>query len=179
MHINPQGKVALINGATDTKISNPTNTVKRSKQTAISKAFDAINIIESEAKNFSGSVVKKAELNIDGDAGQYVYDLELTTTSPTIGHWNIKINAENGQNTAKQSLIETAATAGLGLGITGSYKTININSVTGAYTLEDLTHTGRLETYQYNSSTGHGTIVSDTDKTFNAANQKAAVVPHY
>lgn len=179
VHVNPQGKVVLINGETDAKVSNPTNTVKLSKQTAISKAFEAINIKESEAKNFSGPVVKKAELNIDGDAGQYVYDIELVTTSPSIGHWNIKINAENGQITAKQNLIETAATTGLGLGVIGSYKTININSVTGAYTLENLTHTGRLETYQYNSSTGQGTIVSDTDKTFNATNQRAAVDAHY
>ncbi|TDM39883.1 peptidase M4 family protein [Macrococcoides goetzii] len=179
MHINPQGKVVLINGETDAKISNPTNIVKLSKQAAISKAFEAINIKESEAKNFSGAVVKKAELNIDGDAGQYVYDIELITTSPSIGHWNIKINAENGQITAKQNLIETAATTGLGLGVIGSYKTININSATGGYTLEDFTHTGRLETYQYNSSTGQGTIVSDTDKTFNATNQRAAVDSHY
>lgn len=178
VHVNPKGKVVMINGATDAKDQIPSNKIQLSKEQALTKAFDAINMKQSDAKNFPGEVVKQNTLNIDSDKMLYVYDIELITTFPTIGHWNIKVNAQDGTIVAKDNEIKKTATTGLGLGVTGSYKSININSGT-TYTLEDLTHAGQLTTYQYNTATGVGTIVSDTDKTFNATNQKAPVDAHY
>ncbi len=178
VHVDPQGKVVLINGETDTNVQEPTNKIQISKDQAITYAFNAISIKQDQAKNFPGEVVKQINLNIDGDKNAYVYDVELITTFPSVSHWKIKINAQDGSIVSQQNLISAAATTGLGLGVNGSYKTLNINSGT-TYTLEDLTHTGSLTTYQYNTTTGQGIIVSDSDKTFNATNQKAAVDAHY
>lgn len=179
VHVNPQGKVVLINGETDAEIKEPTNTVTLSKQEALNYAFSAINTTQAQATNIRSDVVKQNDLNIDASTNKFVYDIELITTTPSIGHWNIKVDAETGAIIEKTSLIDTAATTGLGLGVIGSYKTININSEPSGYSLTDLTHTGMLATYRFDAATGNGNLVTDPDKTFNATNQKPAVDAHY
>lgn len=83
------------------------------------------------------------------------------------------------QLSKKTSLIETAGTTGLVLGVIVSYKVVNINSETAGFSLTALTHTGVLATYKFNSATRQGNLVTDTDKTSNATSQKAVVDAHY
>lgn len=179
VHVNPQGKVVLINGETDAEVKEPINTVKLSKQDALNTVFSALKTNQSEVKNIGGEVLKQNDLNIDGKTNKIVYDIEIITTSPMISHWNFKIDADNGKIIEQNNLIDNAATTGTGLGVVGSYKTININSETSGYSLTDVTHTGILATYQYDAATGQGKLVTDTDKIFNSANQKAAVDANY
>lgn len=179
VHVNPQGKVVLINGETDVDLPSPINAVTLTKQNALNKAFAAINTTEAQASNLGSNVVKRNELNIDSDTNKFVYDIELITTTPSIGHWNIKVDAATGAIIDHISLVDNVATTGTGVGVLGSFKSININSEASGYSLTDLTRTGAISTYRFNTATSQGDLVIDTDKTFNSDTQRAAVDAHY
>ncbi|MGV2928941.1 M4 family metallopeptidase [Macrococcus capreoli] len=179
VHVNKAGEVVLINGDTNKAVTTPTNSVTISKDTAIDNAFTAIHTTKEEAKNETGEVVKSIDLSIDDKKKLYVYNVELITTAPKIGNYVVTINAQNGNIMNVEDKMKRVATTGLGLGVIGSYKTINITNEATSYYLSDATRKGEIATYAYNPTTKVADLVSDTDKTFNAANQKAAVDAHY
>ncbi|WP_414054776.1 M4 family metallopeptidase [Macrococcus equi] len=179
VHTDAKGKVVLINGDTNTALPAPVNTVSLSKAQAIDNAFTAIHTTQAEAKNMTGDVVKSAELTIDTKKNIYIYNVELITTTPAINNVVVSINAENGHIENVTNKMENIATTGLGLGVVGSYKSINITNENNAYLLVDTTHTGQISTYAFNNTTKMADIITDTDKTFNAADQRAAVDAHY
>ena len=98
------------------------------------------------------------------EKNKYVYNIEIITTSPKISHWNVKIDAETGQVVDKLNMIKEAATTGTGKGVLGDTKQININSVSGGYTLQDLTQQGTLSAYNYDANTGQAYLMQDKDK---------------
>ncbi|WP_414050635.1 M4 family metallopeptidase [Macrococcus animalis] len=179
VHTNNQGEVVLVNGDTNANAVAPQNDIKITKEDAISNAYKALNINPKEADNMGQDVVKKAVSEIDGDKNKLVYSIELITVAPEIGHWLVKVDAENGDIVKKESLIHEAATTGTGTGVLGDNKTININSISGGYSLEDLTHRGKIAAYNYNNNTGTSALITDTDKNFTNTNQKAGVDANY
>ncbi len=50
VHVNPQRKIIMINGATDAKVQTPSNSMQLSKAQALSKAFGSIGIKQSDVK---------------------------------------------------------------------------------------------------------------------------------
>ncbi len=164
VHTNKEGKVVLVNGDTDAKKVQPTNKVSISKESATDKAFEAIKIDRQKAKNLKSDVIKTNKVEIDGEKNKYVYNIEIITTSPKISHWNVKIDAETGQVVDKLNMIKEAATTGTGKGVLGDTKQININSVSGGYTLQDLTQQGTLSAYNYDANTGQAYLMQDKDK---------------
>lgn len=175
VHTNKNGEVVLVNGSTDADAVAPTNEIKITRDNAINKAYQALNINPKNADNMGQEFVKKAVSEIDGDKNKLVYSIELVTVQPEIGHWLVKVDAENGNIIEKKSLVHEAATTGTGTGVLGDNKSININSITGGYSLEDLTHRGKIAAYNYNNSTGRASLVTDTDKNFTSQNQRAGV----
>lgn len=179
VHTDESGKVVLVNGETDVKDVTPTNEVKITKEVALDNAFNALKLDKKKTSNLKDDVVKKNNVVIDGDKNKLVYDIELVTVIPKVGHWLLKVDAENGQILEKVNLVRHVATTGTGIGILGDSKNININSITGGYALQDLTHKGQIAAYSLNSSTGSASLVTDTDKIFNLSSQRAAVDANY
>ncbi len=52
------------------------------------------------------------------------------------------------------NLVKEAAETGKGKGVLGDTKDININSIDGGFSLEDLTHQGKLSAFSFNDQTG-------------------------
>lgn len=179
VHTNSKGEVVLVNGETDAQAVEPTNDVQLTREQAVDKAFNAAGIDSSKATNLNDKVVKKAETVIDGDKNRIVYDVELITVTPKVSHWKVKVDADNGNILEKQNLIQEAATTGTGVGVLGDKKTININSVSGGYALQDLTHAGEISSYSLNSYSGAINLIKDTDRTFDSSNQRAGVDANY
>ncbi|MGV2929227.1 M4 family metallopeptidase [Macrococcus capreoli] len=179
VHTNKNGEVVLVNGATNANEVAPTNEVKISKEEAINHAYQALKIDPEKADNLGQDVVKKATTEIDGEKNKLVYSVELVTVQPEIGHWLVKVDAENGDIVEKQSLVHEAATQGTGKGVLGDTKTININSITGGFSLEDLTHQGKIAAYNYNNQNGSAALVTDRDKNFTDDYQRAGVDANY
>lgn len=91
----------------------------------------------------------------------------------------MKIDAETGQVVDKLNMIKEAATTGTGKGVLGDTKQININSVSGGYTLQDLTQQGTLSAYNYDANTGQAYLMQDKDKNFVDDEQRAGVDANY
>lgn len=179
VHTDKAGNVVLVNGETDAKAVNPTNDVTIDKNSAISSAFNAVNINQKAAKNLNQDTVKSADVVIDSKTNKLVYDVEIITVTPKVSHWKVKVDAENGQIVEKQNLIQEAATTGTGKGVLGDTKSIKINSVSGGYNLEDLTHRGIISSYNYDANTGNAYVISDRDRVFDATSQRAGVDANY
>ena len=90
----------------------------------------------------------------------------------------MKIDAETGQVVDKLNMIKEATT-GTGKGVLGDTKQININSVSGGYTLQDLTQQGTLSAYNYDANTGQAYLMQDKDKNFVDDEQRAGVDANY
>lgn len=153
VHADKSGKVVLINGDTDAKKVKPTNKVTLSKDEAADKAFNAVKIDKNKAKNLQDDVIKENKVEIDGDSNKYIYNIELITVTPEISHWKVKIDADTGAVVEKTNLVKEAAATGTGKGVLGDTKDININSIDGGFSLEDLTHQGKLSAYNFNDQT--------------------------
>ncbi|MCO4097067.1 peptidase M4 family protein [Macrococcoides canis] len=175
VHTDKAGNVVLVNGETDAKAVNPANNVTIDKNTAISNAFNAVGINQNAAKNLGGETVKSADVVIDSKTNKLVYEVEIITVTPKVSHWKVLVDADNGQVVEKLNLIQHAATTGTGRGVLGDTKTININSLSGGYTLEDITRRGVISSYSYNPSTGTANVISDRDRVFDGASQRAGV----
>lgn len=179
IHVNSQGKVVLINGELDAKKVQPTNQMTLSQDEAINHAFNSIDVERSEASNGQDNVVKSVKSVIDGDKNKYVYEVELIMLTPHAAHWKINVDAQTGNIVKKENMMHTAATQGEGKGVLNDRKRININSISGGYSLEDLTHTGRLSAYDFNAQTGQTPLFTDKDRTFDSDRQKAGVDANY
>lgn len=179
VHTNAQGKVVLVNGDTDAKKVSPTNSASISKEQAADKAFSAVNIDRSKAKNLGEKVINKNNLEIDGNKNRYVYNIKLITVEPKIASWNVKVDAETGEVVEKTNLIQEAATTGKGKGVLGDEKDININSTDDGYTLQDLTHKGKLTAYNADGDAANYNIIKDSDRNFDDDDQAAGVDANY
>ncbi|MBO1199012.1 peptidase M4 family protein [Staphylococcus simiae] len=179
VHADKSGDVVLVNGDTDAKKVKPTNKVTLDKTTAINKAFDAVHIDKNKAHNMKDNVVKKDKVEIDGNKNKYVYNIEIVTVSPKISHWQVKVDAQTGGIVDKTNLISEAATTGKGRGVLGDTKDININSIENGFSLEDLTHQGKLSAYNFNEQTSQVSLITNPDQNFMKDNQRAGVDANY
>lgn len=179
IHVDETGKVVLVNGETDATSTKPENTISLSKESAIANAYSALNFKPEETDNLGNDVVKKADIELDEKQNKLVYNIEMITVNPAIGHWQIKVDAQNGQVVEKLDLIEGVAATGTGTGVLGDSKDININSLTKGYSLEDLTHKGKIIAYNYDNKTATTSLYLDEDTTFDSANQAAGVDANY
>lgn len=175
VHVNPQGKIVLINGELDAKNMKPSNSVKISKDEALNQAFKAINIQRSEADFGKDNVVKSSSIVIDGKTQENAYEFEIATLKPKTSNWKVRVDTETGKIIQKEDLTQRAATIGEGKGVLNDRKKININSINDGFSLEDLTHKGKLSAYELIQSTGNTKLFTDKDKVFEANQQKAAV----
>ncbi|MDJ1155302.1 M4 family metallopeptidase [Macrococcus caseolyticus] len=179
VHTNDKGEVILVNGAIEAKTIAPTNNINIDSKTAISEAFKSLSINEDKADNLGDKVIKSSNVVIDGDKNKLVYDIEITTVSPKVGHWKVKIDADNGQVLEKLNLIQEVATVGTGRGVLGDTKSININSISKGYALQDLTNKGQISAYSLNQYNGSANLITDYDKVFDSNNQRAGVDANY
>lgn len=179
VHTNPKGDVVLINGDTEAKKVEPTNKITLQKNTALTHAFKAIHIDQNKAKNADDEVIKENNIEIDGDHNKYVYNIEIVTVSPEVSHWQVKVDAQNGQIIEKTNMIKEAATTGTGKGVLGDTKRININRISNGYSLEDLTHPGIISAYDYNERTNRATLITNPNPNFVQDNQRAGVDANY
>ncbi|HGZ9072554.1 TPA: zinc metalloproteinase aureolysin [Staphylococcus aureus] len=152
VHADKSGKVVLINGDTDAKKVKPTNKVTLSKDDAADKAFKAVKIDKHKAKNLKDKVIKENK---------------------------VKIDAQTGEILEKMNLVKEAAETGKGKGVLGDTKDININSIDGGFSLEDLTHQGKLSAFSFNDQTGQATLITNEDENFVKDEQRAGVDANY
>ncbi|HFQ2433661.1 TPA: zinc metalloproteinase aureolysin [Staphylococcus aureus] len=152
VHADKSGKVVLINGDTDAKKVKPTNKVTLSKDDAADKAFKAVKIDKNKAKNLKDKVIKENKVEID---------------------------AQTGEILEKMNLVKEAAETGKGKGVLGDTKDININSIDGGFSLEDLTHQGKLSAFSFNDQTGQATLITNEDENFVKDEQRAGVDANY
>ncbi|HDK8109047.1 TPA: peptidase M4 family protein [Staphylococcus aureus] len=143
------------------------------------KAFNAVKIDKNKAKNLQDDVIKENKVEIDGDSNKYIYNIELITVTPEISHWKVKIDADTGAVVEKTNLVKEAAATGTGKGVLGDTKDININSIDGGFSLEDLTHQGKLSAYTFNDQTGQATLITNEDENFVKDDQRAGVDANY
>ncbi|MCB8095320.1 peptidase M4 family protein [Staphylococcus aureus] len=143
------------------------------------KAFNAVKIDKNKAKNLQDDVIKENKVEIDGDSNKYIYNIELITVTPEISHWKVKIDADTGAVVEKTNLVKEAAATGTGKGVLGDTKDININSIDGGFSLEDLTHQGKLSAYNFNDQTGQATLITNEDENFVKDDQRAGVDANY
>lgn len=179
VHADKSGDVVLVNGDTDAKKVKPTNKVTLDKAAATNKAFDAVHIDKNKAKNMKDNVVKQDKVEIDGDKNKYVYNVEIVTVTPEISHWQVKVDAETGGIVEKTNLINKEATTGKGKGVLGDTKDININSIENGFSLEDLTHQGKLSAYDYNEQNSQVNLITNPNKEFMKDDQRAGVDANY
>ncbi|MEJ7541516.1 M4 family metallopeptidase [Staphylococcus intermedius] len=175
VHVDKSGKVVLINGAIKAEKVDPTNRVSLSKEDALSTAFKAVNMKQSEASNLDEDVVKVNDVEIDGEENKYIYHLELVTMEPDVTHWDLKIDAETGDVVEKTDLVAHAAAKGTGLSVLGEKKRININSIDGGYALEDVTSSAVMAAYTFQPATGSAELMTDEDTEFTDEDQSAGV----
>ncbi|ARJ50601.1 M4 family metallopeptidase [Staphylococcus lutrae] len=175
VHVNAKNEVVLVNGETNAKKVDPSNAVSISKEDAVASAFKNVNLNREKAKNLEDKVVKKNTVEIDGTRNKYVYHIELVTTTPTVTHWDVKIDASTGEVLEKTDLVQHAATKGTGRGVLGDTKSININSISGGYALEDVTSPAVMSAYTLNPATGEADLMTDKDKSFIDKEQSAGV----
>lgn len=77
------------------------------------------------------------------------------------------------------NLVKEAAETGKGKGVLGDTKDININSIDGGFSLEDLTHQGKLSAFSFNDQTGQATLITNEDENFVKDEQRAGVDANY
>lgn len=179
VHVNKDNKVVLVNGEVKAKKVKPTNKVEISKDKAINRAFQSIDVRSSEAKNIDDHVVKENKVEIDGEKNKFVYNIELVMTKPDVSHWDIKVDAETGEIIEKTNLIKHAAAKGTGRGVLGDTKEININSIGNGYSLEDVTTPAVMSAYTVNEATGSAQLITDRDTNFTDKYQSAGVDANY
>ncbi|AVP35577.1 M4 family metallopeptidase [Staphylococcus felis] len=175
VHVNPKGKVILINGDFEVSTVRPSNQIKLSKEEALNRAFKSIKMNRKQASNGENQVVQSNQAVINTDQEKYIYDIELITLHPSPSHWHIQVNADNGAIIEKTNLIQSADTIGTGVGVRGDEKPIHINKTSDGYRLEDISRPSTLSAYRLDTSTGIAKIIKDTDTRFDAPTQRAGV----
>ncbi|HDU0754369.1 TPA: peptidase M4 family protein [Staphylococcus pseudintermedius] len=151
VHVDKKGQVVLINGEVNAEKVDPTNSVSISKDAALSTAFKAVDIKQSEASNLDEDVVKVNDVEIDGEDNKYVYHVELVTMEPDVSHWDLKVDAETGEVVEKTDLVAHAA-------VTGS---------------------AVMATYAFNPASGSADLITDPDTNFTDDYQRAGVDANY
>ncbi|WP_323704023.1 M4 family metallopeptidase [Mammaliicoccus sp. Dog046] len=179
IHTNGKKELELVNGDVNTDKVTYTNKQSLSKQDAINKAFNSIGKSQNEVKNVKGKqVINKNELVINAKKKKLVYNVEVIYLEPEPARWEIKIDAETGDVISKQNKIEHVV--GSGKGVNGDTKEpLNLTKVTNGYDLQDMTHTGAIQTYDAKGGKSSASLMTDPDTTFNDANQAAGVDAHF
>lgn len=181
VHIDKNNNVSLINGSIDKPHITADNTAKLSKDSAVTKAFDAINQSQDKVKNAKGyDIVSNNELTINSDKQRLVYNIDLNYIDPKPAHWKIQIDAQTGEVIKKQNVIENVATEGSGTGVNGdTKKPLHIDKANNKYSLLDTTHNGAIETFTANQSEiNYNEILNDTAE-FTDQKQRAGVDAHF
>lgn len=181
IHVDNNQKVVMVNGDLNTKKLAPKNTKKLSENQAIHKAFNAINLKQSAVKNANASTpVNDVTLGVNDTANKLVYNVDIAYLSPEAARWKIEVDAETGDIVSKQNILSEAAATGTGIGVNGDTKSpLNISTISGGYTLTDVTHTGQINTYDARNGTSKLYTITNATKSFTTTSQRAAVDAHY
>lgn len=185
VHTDKSGKVVFVNGDLDQGKLEVKNQTKIDKDKAIELAFKAIGKSPDEVKNLSGKdVVQEAKIAVDEQSNRAIYSLDIAYTVPEPAHWNIKLDAENGNIIEKQNIIENLAqTTGTGIGANGQVKSpLNITEDGGKFYLLDTTHKGKIATIAFEAFDDNGivgSVISNIKNCFDGEKDKAAVDAHY
>lgn len=181
VHVDDKQKVVLVNGDLNAKKLSPKNNKKLSKNQAINKAFKAIKQDQNKVKNINNAkTVNNISYGVNDDGTKLIYAVDIAYVSPEAARWKIEVDAETGDVLKKQNILAEAAATGSGIGVNGDTKSpLNISTITGGYTLTDVTHTGKINTYDARNGTSSLYTINNATKTFTTTAQRAAVDAHY
>ncbi|TLS38358.1 M4 family metallopeptidase [Pseudalkalibacillus caeni] len=200
VHTDKEGKVTAVNGtvhptaSADVKTTSP----KLSKQDAIEKAWDSIDLTKAETNNNgeSGeapSFVKNSDMLETAEKGKLVvhekngkfslaYKVELQFIDPYPANWQIFVDARDGSIVEAYNAVTASATSGYGYGVNGGYKALNTYYSSGTYYLYDVTKpmSGVIRTTTAKNGTSiPGWYSVDSNNAWTAYSQGADVDAHY
>ncbi|UBH12957.1 M4 family metallopeptidase [Macrococcus armenti] len=181
VHVNKNGKVVMVNGNIDQENIVPTNQVKINKEAAIANAFNAIGTSQVKVSNIDkSSPINEAKLYVSAEDKKYVYQINLSYTSPEPANWFITVDAQTGQIIKKQNKLRSMTNyVGRGIGVNGAYKPVGLVEDGGIYYLADYSQPTKLETYSAAHTTTTTKDVTDTDKYLRDFAQRPAVDAAY
>lgn len=183
VHFDKNGKVFASNGNYDTK-------AKAAKVNATVTAKDAIETAKA-AVNYEAAAPTEQLQADTATANLYLYEVNGEFTpcyianinwlhENTFGNWIVVIDANTGNVVDKIDNIQYTATTGTGTGVLGDTKTIQLDLVSGTYSMKDLTRGALIYTYNCaNRTTLPGTLYSKTTSSFTSSTDKALVDAHY
>ena len=180
VHYNRDGIVSTINGTVENKIS----TIKTLGNSNLTKE-EAINIAVTQlsfTKLKEQPTANKIVFIKDNNAYE-VYKVNVRYNEPTIGEWNVYVEAHSGNVINKEDRMRyDGAVTGTGTPVVGSTKPLNLYQSGTSYQMKDTTKamTGQILTYTANHTTTEQLqLVSNTSTTFNTEDFKAGVSAHY
>lgn len=98
IHTNKQGKILLTNGNIKS-IKNEKikieNKVKISSEIAAKNAISFIGFHDAKLNNGNNKIFRSEDLVIQNN--RYVYKFDINTIKPLLGHWQVNVDAENGE----------------------------------------------------------------------------------
>lgn len=203
VHFDNSGKVYFENGKFHQKAMNFRSEGKFiKKEEAIEIAKESIGFKE-EASNETEMLQEDsfdAELYLYNVNNEYipVYLAKINWLhQDSFGDWRVFVNAYNGEVVHKYNAIKYAGggggggttepttgtpVTGTGMGVLGDSKNINLLQSSSTYYMKDITKpmTGSIKTYNANNRNKlPGTLMTDTDTTWDSSVQAAGVDAHY
>ncbi|SHJ09979.1 Zn-dependent metalloprotease [Clostridium cavendishii DSM 21758] len=175
VHVNKDGVIDTINGQTEPSVP----ILKYSQNFKISKDKAVDNsIVETGLKK--DAITKK-------DVSSVIYENNKTWSSAYqvnlsgLGfNWMLFIDGNTGKTIDKYDNLAHDAAIGTGIGQRGDTKTLNINSTSNGYILENVSGPGKITTADaYNGTEVPGTAVQSSTTNFNTDRGRAAVDAHY
>lgn len=178
IHVDSSGEVVLVNGEIDTTITPALNTVAITPNVALTHTFAALNFNPNEVDNLENDVVRKITLELDDTQNKLVYTTFINTVHPSLGHWKIKIDAQDGSVIEVKNLAISLSELGTGTGTLKDTKQLNINRIDENFFLEDVTHAGKISAYKYHYADGAKLFTSSSNN-FNTEDQRHGVDANY
>ncbi|GGB10871.1 peptidase M4 family protein [Macrococcus hajekii] len=179
VHVDAQGNLVMVNGDLNQKTLAPVNNQVLTQAQAITKAYQAAGVSPQAVSNMGRNIVKQAEVVINPELNKLVYNVQLIYLTPEAANWHIQIDAETGAVIKKQNILKETATTGSGTAVNGSTRPLNLDFSKGKYSLIDLTHSGRIETYDAKNTTTTYSLMTNKTKYFTSQTQRAGVDAHY
>ena len=178
VHFNKDGVIVSANG----KVEKNRNITVIGNKTITED--DAIEIAKRQFIYKSLRVTPKAErLILSKDGKNYeVFKVNISFTEPTIGNYDIFIEAHSGKVIRIEDNIRyDGPVTGSGVDVQGNIKPLNLYLSNSTYEMGDLTKTATNGIYTYDAqhTTSTGYMVSNTSNYFNDENYKASVSAHY
>ncbi|MBL4931964.1 M4 family metallopeptidase [Clostridium paridis] len=178
VHFDKDGVISSINGKLQ---KNKTITTLGSKKVS---EGDAIEVAKKQYKFKSLRNTPSAEkLIITKDDKNYeVYKVNISYKEPTIGNYDVYIEANSGQVIQSDNNIRyDGPVTGSGIDVLGKTKSLNLYQSGTSYQMKDITKssTSEISTYSLNNGTTTGTLVSNSTNYFGTEPYKASVSAEY